>query len=172
MTAHEAAAMQAVITTVTVAQQAWRTGHRDLTWPMLQAWPQWAIFDEELALPKSDLLMRRLGALWHAEALRRCIDGRCLQAAAELLGEPVFNKVLNDTTFLPGAASLPNLPEMGPDMATTWACCGRAIALASVEAPRLRAAVASSLPSAAALVLTITCAQAQTLVAQVQAWQT
>jgi hypothetical protein len=113
-----------------------------LAWDDLVEWPSWALDDDAEAL---DTPARRMAALWYANALRRCIDGRCLQRAGTLVGEALLRELVaappTDDGDEAGAAALPALD--GFDDA--WRDAGRALLLATVERPALRELVVAQL---------------------------
>lgn len=115
------------------------TSHR-LTWDDLQAWPDWALPGRGDA----DTLVWRLAALWHADALRRCIDGPSLQLAARLVGAAALQALLEAPPPLPAAGGAAALPA-APELETAWRRIGRSLALASIERPELRHAVTLNL---------------------------
>lgn len=102
-------------------------------WDTLAACPDWV-----LDTPGSQATLLRLGALWHAGALQRCIDGRQLQAAQERLGAALLQALLDAEPPGPGAAALP----AGETLDEAFAECGRALARAALPDAALRAALA------------------------------
>ncbi|NHK96809.1 MULTISPECIES: hypothetical protein [Rubrivivax] len=102
-------------------------------WDTLAACPDWV-----LDLPGSRATLRRLGALWHAGALQRCIDGRQLQAAQDCLGAALLQALLDAELPGPGAATLP----AGEALDEAFTECGRALARAALPDAALRAALA------------------------------
>jgi hypothetical protein len=114
-----------------------------LAWQDLLDWPAWAL--DEAAT--RDALSLRVAALWHAGALRRCIDGRVLQQAGRLLGEPVLEQVLaapDDDAAPRDQRSAGALPA-GESLEAAWRNVGHALLLASLASPALRSAVAAHL---------------------------
>jgi hypothetical protein len=135
-------ALAAAAHAVRAARAAQAAGHHALGWDELTAWPAWALpggepgQDDTATSPRLALL----AAAWHAPALRRCIDGALLQAAAACVGAERLAAVIDHappdgTATLPTAAALPE----------AWAACGRALALAALQPPALQAAVAATL---------------------------
>ncbi|MBK1688953.1 hypothetical protein [Rubrivivax gelatinosus] len=108
-------------------------------WDTLAACPDWA-----LDAPGSRATLRRLGALWHAGALQRCIDGRQLQAAQDGLGATLLQALLDTDPPGPGAAALPACEALDQ----VFAECGHALALAALPDAALRAALAPAEPGA------------------------
>jgi hypothetical protein len=107
-----------------------------LTWQDLLDWPAWALDDA----PARDALALRAAALWHAGALRHCIDGRLLQQVGRWIGEPALQHLMTAPDEAPhGPGALP-APEQ---LEAVWREAGRALLLASIASPALRAAVAA-----------------------------
>lgn len=102
------------------------------SWDTLAACPDWA-----LDTPGSRATLRRLGALWHAGALQRCIDGRQLQAARDSLGAALLQALLDTEPPGPGAAALP----ASETLEQAFTECGRALARAALPDTALRAAL-------------------------------
>jgi hypothetical protein len=100
-----------------------------LGWDDLAAWPDWA--DESGAAPA---LAARVGAVWHAAALRRCIHGATLQRAQRSLGEEALRSIMGGDS---SAASTAPLPDA--DHIEAWLQAqGAEVMLAAVPSPLLR----------------------------------
>lgn len=108
-----------------------------LAWQDLLDWPAWALNTDTAA---RETLALRVAAQWYAMALRRCIDGRVLQQASRLVGDAGLQRVLaqEEADSTQGPAALPAPREFE----AAWRDAGRALLLASVASPALRAAVA------------------------------
>lgn len=103
-----------------------------LGWDDLAAWPDWA--DEPAAAPA---LAARVGAVWHAAALRRCIHGATLQRAQRSLGEEALRSIMG--VEVP-AAPTAHLPDA--DHIEAWLQAqGAEVMLAAVPSPLLRLAL-------------------------------
>lgn len=103
------------------------------SWDTLAACPDWV-----QETPSGQATLLRLGALWHAGALQRCIDGRQLQAAQERLGAALLQALLDTVPPGPGAAALP----ASETLEQAFTECGRALARAALPDAALRAALA------------------------------
>ena len=118
---------------VRAAGAARAAGHAALDWALLEAWPTWAL---DAADPARRRHWLRLGAAWHAPALRQCIDGECLQAAEDLVGHAVLAAIV-ERDAPDGVATLPASVELSAQ----WLRCGQSLAVAALRPATLRAAV-------------------------------
>ena len=110
-----------------LAGQAFR---KAVEWHDLAALPAWVCADAA----RLDAWALHAGAWLHADRLRRCIDGRTLEALCVDLGAPAFAALLADEP----AAEVPALPASWPAWLRDE---GRACLLASIASGRLRAGV-------------------------------
>jgi hypothetical protein len=128
---------------VAAARQALAGGHPALPWPVLKAWPAWALGADAPTRQRWAVL----GLRWHARALRRSIDGTHWQAAEALLPRPVFQAALavaadDERSGLgSGVCVLPPVDGFAEQVQAT----GRDIAVAALDPPALRTAVAAAL---------------------------
>lgn len=143
---------------VRAAEAARAAGHAALDWALLDEWPAWALDAPDPARQRHWL---RLGAAWHAPALRQCIDGECLQAAADLVGQAVLAAIIARRAP-DGAATLAPSAELS----SQWMRCGQSLAVAALRPATLRAAVRDAVGADAAQ---IDAARAAQLIAWVEA---
>jgi hypothetical protein len=136
--AEAGSALRRATRAVQAAEAARAAGRRGLDWASLCAWPAWALPGAE---PAADALWLRLGALAHHAALARCIDGERLRRADALLGPELLEAIVTDPPALPGPRTLP-APD---DLAAVWRQAGQALAVAALQGPALRSAVAAAL---------------------------
>jgi hypothetical protein len=140
---------------VAAARQALAAGHPALPWPLLKAWPEWALGADEPTRQRWAVL----GLRWHARALRRSIDGAHWHAAEALLPRAIFQAALavaaDDERSGLGTHSM--LLPAAEVFAEQVQATGRDIAIAALDPPALRTAVAAAvgashldLPAAAA----------------------
>lgn len=145
--------LQAARQVVAAARQALACGHGGLAWPLLQAWPAWTLHAGE----DTRAQWRRLGLRWHAQALRRCIDGSTWAAVEATLPRRVIDAALaqaraDDPSV--GAVQLPRAEAIAEQLESA----GRDVAVTTLTSPDLRAAVAAA-TGACALALDTATAQ-------------
>lgn len=109
-----------------------------LGWDDLAAWPPWADAACQAAgTGVSPALLMRVGALWHAGALRRCIVGATLKRVQQSLGEGVMQDVLASAN---DGAEVSPLPA--PEQIESWLQAqGAEVMLAALPSPLLRLAL-------------------------------
>jgi hypothetical protein len=109
-----------------------------LGWDDLAAWPSWA--DAACEAPGTGIspaLPLRVGALWHAGALRRCIVGATLKRVQQNLGDGVMQAVLASADDGADTATLP-----APEHIESWLQAqGAEVMLAALPSPLLRLAL-------------------------------
>lgn len=98
-----------------------------LGWDDLAAWPEWAALEPDARRA----FAQRVGAWWHAGAIRRSIDGARLKRVRQLLGDAAFTRLMAGSDPEPAP-----LPEGELDAAL--AAAGLEVLLASVGSPLLR----------------------------------
>jgi hypothetical protein len=127
---------------VAAGQRALACGHGQLSWTLLRQWPAWAL-ETDAADADTRALWRRLGLRWHARALRRSIDGAAWVAAEATAPRSTIDAAVqaagHDRIDL-GAPQLPPADALAAQFERT----GRDIAVAAIEPPALRAAVAAA----------------------------
>jgi len=137
VTTYAAPALRAARHAIAAARCAAAAPAAKLAWQDLIDWPAWALADEATR----GALAARVAAQWYAPALRRCIDGRLLQRAGRLIGEPALQHVMAFTETSERTASASALPAVDA-LEAAWRDAGRALLLASLSSPALRDAVA------------------------------
>ncbi len=114
----------------------------ELGWADLAAWPAWADFPPA-ALQQ---LAHATGARVHAEALRRCIDGRVLKHVRDRLGEGAMRSLMDMPDEQPSAPLPLLLGEIDTALLDALLpAVGRDWLLASVASPVLREALREQL---------------------------
>jgi YOP proteins translocation protein K (YscK) len=77
-----------------------------LAWADLAAWPDWAVGLDAAAQADApaavQALATRVGAVWHAEALHRCIHGATLKRLQQVLGEDTLQLLCKAHTTATG----------------------------------------------------------------------
>ena len=114
-----------------------------LGWDDLAAWPDWADgnngADETQPPAAVSALALRVGAVWHAAALRRCIHGPTLKCLQHSLGDDTLQALTGGDSDSAAADTVP-LPESG--QVHDWLQAqGAEEMLAALPSPLLRVAL-------------------------------
>jgi hypothetical protein len=141
-----------------LAATAWSHEPHAVPWRQLGELPGWCLWRNE----RRAQLVRLAGALFAAPGMRLWIDAARLRAARALVGERLFDRVMQ-SRGLPGEA--PAVPERG-DLARLLDSAGRAVLLGSLPAAWMRSFAAPRLPPADAQAPLCPAAVARPLLAQ------
>ncbi len=109
-----------------------------LGWDDLADWPAWA---DTAETTNTSTVSLRVGALWHAGALRRCIHGPTLKQVQQTLGDSALQSVLAGAEGnSDGSVNAGTLP--GPQQIDAWLQAqGAEVMLATLPSPLLRLAL-------------------------------
>ncbi len=149
--AHRSSVARALATTATADLQG-------VTWGQLGELPDWCLWADA----KRIRLVRVAGALFAAPGMRLWIDAARLRAARALVGDPMFDRVMQ-APALPSQA--PGLPA-GGDLARLLDTAGRAVLLGSLPVGWMRSFAAARLPAADARAPLCPAAVARSLASQ------
>ncbi|MEW6704696.1 MAG: hypothetical protein AB1430_07590 [Pseudomonadota bacterium] len=138
-----------------LAATAWA---HPVPWAQLGELPEWCLWPDE----QRARLVRVAGALFAAPGMRLWIDAARLRAARSLVGERLFDRVMQSPAL---PAQAPGVPDRG-DLARLLDTAGRSVLLGSLTPAWMRSFAAPRLPPADAQSALCPAAVAQPLAAR------